>query len=706
MLHSLPRSVSYARLTCLLAICCSQLSTLPTALAEDKQTASQQATDNRPTLPVGVIRQLESLCDGHEGDVAVAVKIFRPDGKGFGQFERDADRVQPTASLIKLPIMLEYYRQVDAGKLSPTELIELKEDDKVPGSGILTEHFSAGAQLPLEDVVRLMIRYSDNTATNLVLDAIGLESTAATMKKLGWPETQAHSQVYRRSTSIAPERSRKYGLGSTTARDMLEILVALHRSKLTSTELDSARPKHLPISDGSRRKMLAHLARCDDDTKLGRNLPADAKLANKTGAVSRVRTDAGIIGYRDHTIVAVVLTANNADSSWTDRNAAERLCGRIGQVLTSAIPRPASTEPEAKSLGRGATGFMVEALQRTLNDRIKAGLGVDGDFGPATESAVQKFQQTKGIEATGVVDDETWSALGQLITKDDPVPPPSVVNAEVLPRTAPLDPAAAPEVSAKAWALYDLTNGKMTAGKAADERLHIASTTKVMTAYVVLKWAASHPDCLDETVTYSARADNTLGSTSAVRAGEQLSVRETLYGLLLPSGNDASVALAEHFGQRVSGSEKELTAEGAYEAFIAAMNDAAKELGMEKSHFENTHGLTASEHKCSAADLVLLAKATLEYPLFRTIIQTRQRGCTLVSKQGYRRDVVWKNTNRLLGQEGFYGVKTGTTSAAGACLISLSKIDGIERILVTLGSTNSDARYIDARNLHAWALRQ
>ena len=702
MSFTLPCWFSLARTSCLIGVCCLGLSAMPTVcLATEEQPKS---TAN--TLSVGDIRQLESLCEAHDGDVSVAVQIFGPDGESCGRFERAAERTQPTASLIKLPVMMEYYRQVDAGQLSPTQRIELTEADKVPGSGILTEHFSAGAQLPLEDIVRLMIRYSDNTATNMVLDAIGLESTAATMKALGWPETQIHSQVYRRSTSFAPQRSQKYGLGSTTASDMLEILVALHLGDLTSAELKDSGKKQLPIGESSRQKMLAHLSSCEDDTKLGRYLPTGATLANKTGAVSRVRTDAGIIRYRDHTILAVVLTSNNADTSWTDRNAAERLCGRIGQVLTSAIPRPASKEPEATALGQGATGFMVEALQRTLNDRIAAGLGVDGDFGPATESAVRKFQQTKDIEVTGVVDDATWTALGQLITKDDPVPPPSIVNTEVLPKSPPLDLQAAPQVSAKAWAMYDLTKDEMLAGKAPDERLDIASTTKVMTAYVVLNWAQSHPECLDETVTYSTRADKTLGSTSAVRAGEQLSVRETLYGLLLPSGNDASVALAEHFGQRVSGSEDILTAEEAYTAFVEAMNRAARELGMNKSSFENTHGLTASDHKCSAADLVILAKAALGLPLFRTIIQTRQHGCTLVSKQGYSRDVVWKNTNRLLGQEGFYGMKTGTTSAAGACLISLSKIDGIERILVTLGSTNSDARYIDSRNLHAWAARQ
>ncbi|GAB5406126.1 MAG: hypothetical protein Aurels2KO_43570 [Aureliella sp.] len=651
---------------------------------------------NPSKLDQTLARVLEPLCEGHDGDVGLAVKIVSPSGEEIGSYQYRAQEPMPTASLIKLPIMVEFYRQVDAGDISLDSSITLRDEDKVPGSGILTEHFSAGATLPVEDVVRLMIRYSDNTATNLVLDLIGLESTAKTMKQMGYPETQAHSKVYRGDTSIAPKRSSKYGLGSATADDLVDIL-----SKLDAGQIGS---------DRSTKAMLDHLKSCDDGTKLGRFLPPGATLAHKTGAVTRVRTDAGIITFADHKIFVAILTANNGDRRWADDNQAEVLCGRIGRALVDAIEVPSADSSESKLLANGSTGFLVEALQRTLNKRAGAELSVDGDFGPATLAAVVAFQKANKIDPTGIVGSDTWKALGDLLTEDDPVPAPEVVNSQVLERSAPLDPNAPPEVSAKAWAILDLAKGELVAGKNADQPLAFASTTKVMTAYVVLDWIAKQPTArqqvaLDEVVTFSERADNTMGSTAGVRAGEQLSVRELLYGLLLPSGNDASVALAEHFGERVQRTRMKLRPDQAYDSFVDAMNRAAKKLGMANTKFTNTHGLTEPGHLSTASDLAKLAAAALEFPLMREICSTRQRGCTLVSEEGYRRNVMWTNTNRLLGQEGFFGVKTGTTSAAGACLISLSKIDGKERVLVTLGSTNSDARYIDSRNLHAWAVR-
>jgi D-alanyl-D-alanine carboxypeptidase (penicillin-binding protein 5/6) len=127
---------------------------------------------------------------------------------------------------------------------------------------------------------------------------------------------------------------------------------------------------------------------------------------------------------------------------------------------------------------------------------------------------------------------------------------------------------------------------------------------------------------------------------------------------------------------------------------------------MADTHYENPHGLTAKEHKSSARDQLKLASAALQLPLLRKVISTRQHGTKLIGKSGYERNVVWKNTNRLLGIDGYLGVKTGTTDAAGACLIACGERDGRELIVVVLGSTSSDARYVDARNLFRWAWSQ
>ena len=125
--------------------------------------------------------------------MAIAVKNL----KTGETYEYKADRPMPTASLIKLPVMIAAYEAIDKGKLKLDDMIELKKDDQVPGSGILTSHFSPGTKISLRDAIHLMIVYSDNTATNLVLDKLGLPATNECMERLGCPETKINSKVFR-----------------------------------------------------------------------------------------------------------------------------------------------------------------------------------------------------------------------------------------------------------------------------------------------------------------------------------------------------------------------------------------------------------------------------------------------------------------------------------------------------------------------------
>src|SRR5205085_2044958 len=151
------------------------------------------------------------------------------------EFYLHADDVMPTASLIKLPVMVETYWQADEGRVKLDAALTLQKDDKVQGSGVLTNHFSDGATFPLRDAVRLMIVFSDNTATNMVLDQIGIPSTNARMEKLGLSNTRINAKVFKGSTtSIAPERTKKYGLGSTTAREMVQLLELIEAGKVAT----------------------------------------------------------------------------------------------------------------------------------------------------------------------------------------------------------------------------------------------------------------------------------------------------------------------------------------------------------------------------------------------------------------------------------------------------------------------------------------
>ena len=634
------------------------------------------------------------LLKNYQGDVAVAVYHLESDS----HWSVRGDVVMPTASLIKLPVMIEAYRQVAAGKVKLDQRIELKKEDMVQGSGILTNHFSPGTTISLRDAIRLMIVYSDNTATNLVVDAIGLPSTTAAMKELGYPETQLHSKVFRRDVSIAPERSEKYGLGSATAIDMVNLVTRLKRGELAGPEATAA--------------MLDHLVNCDDKSRFPLLLPSTVKVAHKTGSVTRVRTDAGLLMGPGCTIALCVLTDNNKDIRWTDDNAGNKLSADIAKsvyelLAPKSIDKTPTTE-QAKAMRIGATGDLVEALQRTLKAKLSppSAISVDGDFGPATEGAVKAFQKQEKLEVTGVVDAATWKALGPLVDQEKPLPAPEIVNSEKLEKKASDDPFGPPQVTCTAWTITDRSTGESVAGTKSDVPMHIASTTKIMTAYVVLKMAASKPEVHNEVITFSKRADDTVGSTAGVRVGESLTVGELMYGLMLPSGNDASVALAEHFGRKFAKADESLDDAKSYDRFIEQMNTTARELKMLQTHFVNPHGLTDKAHLSTADDLAKLAIAALGVPRFRDYVTCRQHGCEVTGAGGYKRNLKWENTNRLLGIEGYTGLKTGTTDAAGACLVSCSLRGDRELVVVLLNSANSDARYVDARNLHAYGWRK
>lgn len=216
------------------------------------------------------------------------------------------------------------------------------------------------------------------------------------------------------------------------------------------------------------------------------------------------------------------------------------------------------------------------------------------------------------------------------------------------------------EVSATAAVLMDADMGQMLYEKNGDRQMLIASTTKIMTALVVLEHAA--PDDVI-TVTPDHMAE---GSSMYLRAGETLRVEELLYGLLLCSGNDAALALTE--------------CAGGLTPFVALMNEKAAALGMAHTSFANPNGLDADGHYSTARDMAVLAAAAVENPTFRRICSSRS--VTI----GQR---TMENHNRLLRQvEGCVGLKTGYTQAAGRTLVSCTERDGCRLVAVTLQDGN------------------
>jgi beta-lactamase class A len=288
-------------------------------------------SDTRSGDPPTLEARLMPLIKAHKGKVAVMVKHL-----GSGEtFCYHANDVMPTASLIKFPVMIEAYRQAAAKKIDLDSVITLKKEDKVPGSGVLTHHLTDGATIKLRDAIRLMIVFSDNTATNLVLDAIGLGATAATMEKMGYPNTKIHSKVFRRDTSIFPERSKQFGLGSTTASEMIKLCDALYHKKI--------------LSQVACEQMLDHLRACEDKDKFPRLLPPGTKVAFKTGSLAETRTAAGIIEWPAGPVALCVLSCENEDKRWVPENAGNRLCADVARAVYDHYDHARATEPKSSA---------------------------------------------------------------------------------------------------------------------------------------------------------------------------------------------------------------------------------------------------------------------------------------------------------------------------------------------------------------------
>ncbi|HVK16375.1 MAG TPA: serine hydrolase [Fimbriiglobus sp.] len=272
--------------------------------------------------PASLEERIAPLAKEHKGKIAVAVKNLH-NGE---EYYLDADEPMPTASLIKLPVMVETYWQAKEGKVKLDTMLTLKKDPQVKGSGVLVYHFSDGASFPLRDAVRLMIVYSDNMATNMVLDQIGVAATGERMGKLGLNETRINAKVFRADTRIDQERGKKYGLGSTTAGEMVRLLEMIHAGKV--------------VTPDACKEMLGHLKACDDKEKMTRFLPPGTVVAHKTGSVNASKTDAGIIYVPDpvdkkktRPLALCVLTDGNEDQRWAADNAAQVTIGKISKAV-------------------------------------------------------------------------------------------------------------------------------------------------------------------------------------------------------------------------------------------------------------------------------------------------------------------------------------------------------------------------------------
>lgn len=218
--------------------------------------------------------------------------------------------------------------------------------------------------------------------------------------------------------------------------------------------------------------------------------------------------------------------------------------------------------------------------------------------------------------------------------------------------------------SAKSMCVMEATSKRVLESQNMNEKLAMASTTKIMTAITAIENCKN----LDEYFTISPKAVGIEGTSIYLRKDETFTIRDLLYGLMLVSGNDASVAIGEQVG-------------GSLNNFVELMNNTAKKIGAVNSHFDNTHGLDSKTHYTTAYDLALITSYAMQNPIFKEIVSTKNTKIT--NKEGKTRYL--KNKNKLLNSfEGCNGVKTGFTDDAGRCLVSSAERDGMQIVCVVL----------------------
>ncbi len=222
------------------------------------------------------------------------------------------------------------------------------------------------------------------------------------------------------------------------------------------------------------------------------------------------------------------------------------------------------------------------------------------------------------------------------------------------------------DVSAKSAVVIEATTGRILYQKNAHEKMPMASTTKIMTAIVAIENGN-----LNDTVVVGPNASGVEGSSIWLSAGEKMTLSDMLFGLMLASGNDAAVAIAEHVG-------------GSVDAFVDMMNNKAHEIGAYNTHFANPNGLPIDNHYTTAYDLALISAYAMNNDIFREVVKTQYK---TLPWEGHEWNRVVKNKNKILwNYEGGNGVKTGFTEAAGRCLSAAAQREDMQLVSVVLSA--------------------
>jgi beta-lactamase class A len=263
---------------------------------------------------VGLRELLERIVDRHAGVTGISVRNLTT----RESLSIRGDEPFPSASLIKVAILVALLDEMKEGRVALDERVSLVARDRVGGSGVLM-HMGSGLAPTFEDYAWLMITLSDNTATNVLLDKLAIRTVGLKMEALGLPRSKVHSKTFRRETSIAPDSSARYGVGVTTPDETTTLFTMLHEGRAVSPALDSL----------ALRMLLAN----QDGNMMTRWLPDTTRVAHKTGSVDRSRNDCGIMYTPAAPIALCVMTRENEDTTYRVDNAAHLLIARIARAV-------------------------------------------------------------------------------------------------------------------------------------------------------------------------------------------------------------------------------------------------------------------------------------------------------------------------------------------------------------------------------------
>lgn len=296
---------------------------------------------------------VNAIAAAHKGSLA----LYAEDIKTGETVSIDPDQEAPTASVIKLPILFEALEQVRAHTVSFDDTLVLKKEDQVGGSGVL-QFFHTPMQLTLKDVLTLMIAMSDNTATNLAIDRLGLKNIDARIRWMGLKNTWLYKKVMRPAPAGLPSDQQKFGLGKTTAREMAAVMKRIYQCELSAHgeppqagDLELCTTAMGMLRKQFYRDAIPRYIEGMDTSESG------SAIGNKTGSLNKVRNDVALIASARGPIIISAFTYDNDDHSWTADNEAELTIAKLARAIVQAwspeglSPRDYKPSPPERASG-------------------------------------------------------------------------------------------------------------------------------------------------------------------------------------------------------------------------------------------------------------------------------------------------------------------------------------------------------------------